>query len=66
MNTNVPAAANGYVRMVAESDPWSRPVFGARLCDTLPTGYANHSPRTRLRSGASTARVPSASGRRIA
>ncbi len=52
MNANGPADGIGYVRMAPESDPWSRPVFRARRCNTLPAGYANHSPRTRLRSDA--------------
>jgi hypothetical protein len=66
MNANVPADGIGHVRMAPESDPWSRPVFRARRCDTLPAGYANHSPRTRLRSGTRSVRVPASLARRTA
>ena len=49
VNTYDPADSIVYVHMAPESDPWSRPVVQTRRCTTLPTGYANQSPRTRLR-----------------
>jgi hypothetical protein len=66
MNTYDPADGIVYVHMAPQSDPWSLPVIEARRCNTLPTGYANRSPRTRLRSDTRSARVPSLLARRTA
>ena len=66
MNTYDPADSIVYVQMAPESDPWSRPVVETRRCNTLPSGYANQSPRTRLRSETRPARVLSSLSRRTA
>jgi hypothetical protein len=65
MTTSAPADA-AHVHMAPETDPWSLPVVEARRCNTLPSGYANQSPRTRLRPATGSARVPSALTRRTA
>ena len=59
MNTYDPADGIVYVHMAPQADPWSAPVIEARRCNTLPSGYANQSPRTRLRSSSRSARVSS-------
>jgi hypothetical protein len=66
MNTYDPADNIVYVHMAAQSDPWSQPVIEARRGNTLPAGYANQSPRTRLRSETRSARVPSSLALRTA
>jgi hypothetical protein len=66
MNTYDPADGIVYVHMAPQADPWSAPVIEARRCNTLPSGYANQSPRTRLRSETRPARVPSPLSRRTA
>ena len=66
MDSYVPADRKVYVPMAPEPDPWSLPVVGTRHLNSLPTGYANHSPRTRLRAATRSARVPSAVARRTA
>jgi hypothetical protein len=50
MNTYDPASSIVYVHMAPEADPWSRPLVETRRCNQLPTGYANRTSRTRLRS----------------
>jgi hypothetical protein len=66
MDAYVPADGIVYAHMAPESDPWSLPVVGGRRYNSLPTGYANHSPRTRLRSATRSVRVPSSLARRTA
>ena len=66
MNTYDPAGGIAHVHMASQSDPWSQPVIKARRCNTLPTGYANQSPRTRLRSDTRSARASSSHARRTA
>jgi hypothetical protein len=66
MTTYDPADGIVHVHMAPQPDPWSSPVVEARRCNTLPAGYANQSPRTRLRPGTGPARVPSPLARRTA
>jgi hypothetical protein len=46
--------------------PARPPVVEARPCSPLPAGYANQSPRTRLRSDTRSAPVPAPLSRRTA
>jgi hypothetical protein len=57
MNTYDPADSIVYVHMAPQADPWSVPLIETRRCNPLPTGYANQSPRTRLRSDARSVRM---------
>lgn len=66
MNTYDPADSIVYVHMAPEPDPWSRPVVQSQRCTTLPTGYANQSPRTRLRTDSRSVETPSRRGRQSA
>ncbi|MGY1643827.1 hypothetical protein ACI782_22190 [Geodermatophilus sp. SYSU D00703] len=66
MNTYDPADSIRYVHLAPEPAPRSTPRVEESRCDPLPTGYANQSPRTRLRSDARSARVPSSRARRTA
>ena len=66
VNTYDPADSIVYVHMARESDPWSPPVIRTQRCTTLPTGYANQSPRTRLRTDSRPGGMPSRRDRRTA
>jgi hypothetical protein len=48
MNIYDPADGILYVHMAETAHPRSFPVGGGTTCITLPAGYANQSPRTRL------------------
>jgi hypothetical protein len=48
MNIYDPADGILYVHMAEKAHPRSSPVAGGTTCITLPSGYANQSPRTRL------------------
>jgi hypothetical protein len=66
MNTYDPADSIVYVHMAPQADPWSIPLIETRRCNPLPTGYANQSPRTRLRSDTRSVRMLSHHDRRSA
>jgi hypothetical protein len=48
MNTYDPSDHIRYVHLSAPAAARSAPAAGATACATLPAGYANQSPRTRL------------------
>ena len=48
MNTYDPSDHIRYVHLSGPADARSAPAGSAIVCSTLPSGYANQSPRTRL------------------
>ena len=48
MNTYDPSDHIRYVHMSGPADARPTPADNATACTTLPSGYANQSPRTRL------------------
>ena len=48
MNTYDPSDHIRYVHLSAPGDARTSPAYGRLACTTLPAGYANQSPRTRL------------------
>ncbi|SDL76694.1 hypothetical protein SAMN05660642_00744 [Geodermatophilus siccatus] len=48
MNTYDPSDHIRYVHLSGPASARSAPAAGATACTTLPGGYANQSPRTRL------------------
>ena len=49
MRTYDPLDGVVYVRMARDADPYANPVASSTRLSRLPRGYANKSPRTRLK-----------------
>lgn len=48
MKTYTPRIEYRHPGLTRDPSPWSTPIVTTRTIATLPTGYANHAPATRL------------------